>query len=47
MRPTQATTFLSQVRRFRPEYIGQIDFYLEALDRDVRKPGENPSTICR
>ena len=28
---------------FRPEHLGQIDFYLEALDRDVRKPGENPS----
>jgi predicted nuclease of restriction endonuclease-like (RecB) superfamily len=29
--------------RFRPEYVGQLDFYLEALDRDVRKPSENPS----
>ena len=29
--------------KFRPEYIGQLDFYLEALDRDVRKPNENPS----
>ena len=28
---------------FRPEHIGQINFYLEALDRDVRKPNENPS----
>ena len=29
--------------KFRPEHIGQINFYLEALDRDVRKPKENPS----
>ena len=29
--------------KFRPEHIGQLDFYLEALDRDVRKPNENPS----
>ena len=28
---------------FRPEHMGQINFYLEALDRDVKKPGENPS----
>lgn len=32
-----------KVGMFKPEYVGQIDFYLEALDRDVRKPGENPS----
>ena len=25
------------------EHIGQINFYLEALDRDVKKPDENPS----
>lgn len=29
--------------RFRPEHIGQLDFYLEALDRDFKKPNENPS----
>lgn len=28
---------------FKPEYIGQLNFYLEALDRDVKKPKENPS----
>ena len=28
---------------FRPEHLGQLNFYLEALDRDVRKPNENPS----
>ena len=29
--------------KFKPEYIGQINFYLEALDRDVKKEYENPS----
>ena len=29
--------------KFKPEYMGQLDFYLEALDRDVKKPNENPS----
>ncbi len=29
--------------KFRPEHMGQLDFYLEALDRDVKKPNENPS----
>jgi hypothetical protein len=29
--------------RFKPEHLGQINFYLEALDRDVKKPNENPS----
>ena len=29
--------------KFKPEHLGQINFYLEALDRDVKKPNENPS----
>ena len=29
--------------RFEPEYLGKMNFYLEALDRDERKPDENPS----
>jgi predicted nuclease of restriction endonuclease-like (RecB) superfamily len=29
--------------KFKPEYMGQLDFYLEALDRDVRKANENLS----
>ncbi|WP_394363651.1 PDDEXK nuclease domain-containing protein [Flavobacterium hydatis] len=29
--------------KFRPEHLGQLNFYLEALDRDVKKPHENPS----
>jgi predicted nuclease of restriction endonuclease-like (RecB) superfamily len=32
-----------KIGQFEPEYLGQVNFYLEALDRDVRKPGENPS----
>ena len=28
---------------FRPEHMGQLNFYLEALDRDVKKPNGNPS----
>ena len=29
--------------RFKPEYVGQLEFYLEALDRDVKRSNENPS----
>ena len=29
--------------KFKPEYMGQLEFYLEALDRDVRRSNENPS----
>ncbi|BAP88349.1 protein of unknown function DUF1016 [Burkholderiales bacterium GJ-E10] len=32
-----------KVGRFEPEYLGKLGFYLEALDRDVRKPHENPA----
>lgn len=32
-----------KVKDFKPEHLGQLEFYLEALDRDVRKPAENPS----
>lgn len=28
---------------FKPDHLGQLNFYLEALDRDVKKPNENPS----
>lgn len=28
---------------FQPEHFGQLNFYLEALDRDVKKKNENPS----
>ena len=29
--------------KFKPEHLGQLNFYLEALDRDVKKLNENPS----
>ncbi len=29
--------------RFEPGHLGQLNFYLEALDRDHRKPHENPA----
>jgi len=29
--------------KFKPEHLGQLNFYLEALDRDVKKEKENPS----
>lgn len=32
-----------KVGKFKPEHLGQLNFYLEALNRDVRKPNENPS----
>jgi predicted nuclease of restriction endonuclease-like (RecB) superfamily len=32
-----------KIGTFEPEHIGQLNFYLEALDRDVRKSHENPS----
>ena len=36
--------------KFEPAHLGQLNFYLEALDRDVKKPKENPSIgilLCR
>lgn len=32
-----------KITAFDPAHLGQLNFYLEALDRDVRKPHENPS----
>lgn len=32
-----------KVGRFEPEYLGKLNFYLEALDREVKKPHENPA----
>lgn len=29
--------------KFKPEHLGQLNFYLEALDRDIKKQNENPS----
>jgi predicted nuclease of restriction endonuclease-like (RecB) superfamily len=36
--------------RFEPEHMGKLAFYLEALDRDRKRPHENPSVgvlLCR
>lgn len=35
--------FELKMSKFKPEHLGQLNFYLEALDRDVKKPRENPS----
>jgi predicted nuclease of restriction endonuclease-like (RecB) superfamily len=32
-----------KVGRFEPEYLGKLNFYLEALDQDERKPHEKPA----
>ena len=32
-----------KIGMFRSEHLGQLNLYLEALDRDVKKPNENPS----
>lgn len=42
--------FELKVDDFKPGHLGQLAFYLEALDRDVRKPHENPSVgvlLCK
>lgn len=35
--------FELKIDSFKPEYLGKLQFYLEALDRDVKKQNENPS----
>lgn len=32
-----------KTEKFKPEHLGQLNFYLEALDRDIKKEYENPS----
>ena len=42
--------FELKIDDFKPEYLGKLNFYLEALDRDVKKPHENPSVgiiLCK
>ncbi len=42
--------FELKIDDFKPAYLGQLEFYLEALDRDVKKEYENPSIgvlLCR
>jgi predicted nuclease of restriction endonuclease-like (RecB) superfamily len=35
--------FELKIEEFQPEHLGKLEFYLEALDRDVKKPHERPS----
>jgi hypothetical protein len=35
--------FELKIGEFQPEHLGELEFYLEALDRDVRKPHEGPT----
>lgn len=42
--------FELKIGKFSPQHMGLLSFYLEALDRDVKKPHENPSIgvlLCR
>lgn len=42
--------FELKIGQFTPQHLGQLEFYLEALDRDLKKPHENPSIgvlLCR
>lgn len=39
-----------KIEHFKPQHLGQLNFYLEALDRNVRKAHENPSVgiiLCK
>jgi predicted nuclease of restriction endonuclease-like (RecB) superfamily len=35
--------FELKIQEFEPEFLGKLNFYLEALDRDVKRSSENPS----
>jgi len=42
--------FELKINDFKPEYLGKLSFYLEALDRDVRREHEKPSVgvlLCK
>ncbi len=42
--------FELKIGKFKPSHLGQLEFYLEALDRDVKREDENPSIgvlLCR
>jgi predicted nuclease of restriction endonuclease-like (RecB) superfamily len=42
--------FELKIEEFKPEHLGKLSFYLEALDRDVKKPHENSSigiVLCK
>ena len=38
-----SNNLLLKIEEFQPEHLGKLEFCLEALDRDVRKPHERPS----
>jgi predicted nuclease of restriction endonuclease-like (RecB) superfamily len=38
-----SVAFELKADKFKPDHLGQLNFYLESLDRDVKKPNENPS----
>ena len=47
---TTGATYELKISEFHPSHLGQLQFYLEALDRDIKKPHENPSIgilICK
>lgn len=35
--------FELKIQEFEPEFLGKLNFYLEALDRDIKRSHENPS----
>jgi hypothetical protein len=35
--------FELKIEKFSPSHLGQLNFYLEALDQDIKKNHENPS----
>lgn len=37
------TAFELKIGEFKPEYVGKMNLYLEALDREMKKENENPS----
>lgn len=42
--------FELKIDDFKPEYLGKLNFYLEALDRDIKKKHENPTVgviLCK
>ncbi|MBS3170953.1 DUF1016 family protein, partial [Candidatus Woesearchaeota archaeon] len=42
--------FELKIEDFKPEFLGKLNFYLEALDRNIKKEHENPSVgviLCK
>jgi len=42
--------FELKIQEFEPGFLGKLNFYLEALDRDIKRPQENPSVgvlLCK